>query len=323
MPSVEQPVVESSLNWVSRTLSFSQEVQYQFLYTVVAVLVIWILRFLVLRIIFRSRKDIRQQYHSRKISTYVAFGIGIIVIGRIWLPGFHSLVTFLGLLSAGLAIAMKDPLMNLAGWAFIIWRAPFSVGDRIQVGEHEGDVIDLRIFEFTLAEINNWVGGDMTTGRVIYVPNGVVFTKSIANYSKGGFPYIWNEIPVLITFESSWKKAKKLLEEIAVRHGKLLIESAEKEERTAAQKLFITSSDLTPKVYIRVEDSGVLLTLRYLCEPAKRRDSEEVVWSDILSTFSRYDDIDFAYPTRRLYDNLLEKKGAPKASGKPGGAPHK
>ncbi|MDP8213675.1 MAG: mechanosensitive ion channel [Candidatus Euphemobacter frigidus] len=323
MQSVEQPVVENALNWFSRTLSLGQAVQYQFLYTAIAVLVIWLLRFLMLRIIFRSRKDTRRQYHWRKISTYVAFGVGIIVIGRIWLPGFHSLVTFLGLLSAGLAIAMKDPLMNLAGWAFIIWRAPFNVGDRVQIGEQEGDVVDLRIFEFTLAEINNWAGGDMTTGRVIYVPNGVVFTKSIANYSKGGFPYIWNEISVLITFESNWKQAKKLLEEIAARHGKLLIESAEKEERTAAQKLFIHSSDLTPKVYIKVEDSGVLLTLRYLCEPARRRDSEEAVWSDILSAFSRYDDIDFAYPTQRFYDNLREKKGLPEASGKSGGSPHK
>jgi small-conductance mechanosensitive channel len=153
----------------------------------------------------------------------------------------------------------------------------------------------------------------MTTGRVIYVPNGVVFTKPVANYSKGGFPFIWHEIPVLITFESDWKKAKKLLEEIAARHGELFIETAKKEESSAAEKLFIQSSDMTPKVYTTVKESGVLLTLRYLCEPPSRREAEEAAWEDILDSFSRHKDIQFAYPTRRFYDNLLEGKETPKS----------
>ncbi len=310
MQTVEHTTLEAPIDLVSRTLSISQEIQFKLLYSVIAILLIWLLRFLVLRIAFRASKDTRNRYYWRKISSYLAFGLGAVLIGRVWLAGFHSLVTFLGLLSAGLAIAMKEPLMNLAGWAFIIWRAPFSVGDRIQVGDQEGDVIDIRIFEFALAEINNWVSGDMTTGRVIYVPNGVIFSKTVANYHKGGFPFIWNEIPVLITFESNWKKAKQLLEEIAARHGKLLIKSAEEEEQAASRKLFIHSSDLTPKVYTCVKESGVLLTIRYLCEPGPRREAEQAVWEDILTTFARHKDIDFAYRTSRLFNNLREGKTA-------------
>ena len=67
-------------------------------------------------------------------------------------------------------------------------------------------------------------------------------------------------------------------------------------------------SKLTPTVYTSVEDSGVLLTLRYLCEPRKRRDTEQAIWEDVLTEFSRCDDIDFAYPTQRFYDNILEGK---------------
>ena len=306
MLSPDQSVMGSSFSRVIKSLSLSQELQAQLLYSVIAILVIILIRFIVLRIVFRASKNTVRRFYWRKVTTYVSFGLAVVLVGRVWFAGFHSLMTFFGLLSAGLAIAMKDPLMNLAGWAFIIWRAPFSVGDRIQIGDQEGDVIDLRILEFTLSEINNWAGGDMTTGRVIYVPNGVIFTKPVTNYSKGGFPFIWNEIPVLITFESDWKKAKKLLEEIAARHGKLFIKTAEKEERTAAEKLFIHSSDLTPKVYTTVKDSGVLLTLRYLCEPPSRREAEQAAWEDILNTFSLHKDIQFAYRTQRYFDNLLE-----------------
>src|SRR2546425_13182228 len=68
--------------------------------------------------------------------------IGLLVIGRIWFAGFQSIATFLGLVSAGVAIALKDILVNLAGWVFLMWRRPFALGDRIQIGQHAGDVID-------------------------------------------------------------------------------------------------------------------------------------------------------------------------------------
>jgi small-conductance mechanosensitive channel len=148
-----------------------------------------------------------------KTSAYVAFALGVLVIVPLWFEGVKSASTFLGLLSAGLAIALRDPVVNLAGWAFILWRRPFEVGDRIQIGTHAGDVIDQRIFQFTLMEIGNWVGADQSTGRVVHIPNGKVFTEMLANYSKG-FQYIWDEIPVLITFESNWEKAKGILEGI-------------------------------------------------------------------------------------------------------------
>jgi small-conductance mechanosensitive channel len=97
-------------------------------------------------------------------------------------------------------------LANLAGWVFIVWRHPFRVGDRVQIGEHAGDVVDLRIFQFSLMEIRNWVEADQSTGKIIHIPNGIIFTSPLANYTHG-FNYLWNEIPITITFESDWEKA--------------------------------------------------------------------------------------------------------------------
>ena len=82
------------------------------------------------------------------------------MLGVIWLGNLTNLATYLGLVSVGLTIALSDPNANIAGWIFIFWQHPFDVGDRIQIGKHAGDVIDARIFQFTVLEIGNWVDAD-------------------------------------------------------------------------------------------------------------------------------------------------------------------
>lgn len=76
----------------------------------------------------------------------------------------------------------------------------------------------------------------------------------------------------------------------------------------AAKRFMIEYSTLQPKVYTTVKDSGVMLTIRYVCEPRKRRDTEEDVWEEILNKFAKRKDIDFAYPTTRFYSNVTEGK---------------
>ena len=275
-------------------------------YTFLALLGFWLLKKALLLVLLRD-KDVQVQYRIRKIITYIIYPLAFLVIGRIWFAGFEALTTYLGLLSAGLAIALQTPLVNLAGWAFILWRQPFKVGDRIQLGDDRGDVIDQRIFMFSLMEIGNWVDADQSTGRVIHIPNGKIFTEVLANYGQG-FQYIWNEIPVLVTFESDWRKAKKILNDIASHHGTSLSEPAAEKLREAAKKFMIFYKKLTPAVYTTVKDCGVMLTIRYLCDPRQRRGSEQAIWEDVLEAFAAHDDIDFAYPTQRFYHNDSEGK---------------
>lgn len=298
--------------WLPKIFAGSYGLQTKVLATVVAVLLLVAVRKLVLKFIFKRKSDVRVRYRWRKTSAYVAFGLGVFLVGRVWFEGFQSLSTFLGLLSAGVAIALKDPIVNLAAWGFIIWRQPLAVGDRIQIGEYRGDVIDQRIFMFTLMEIGNWVDAEQSTGRVVHVPNGKVFNEALANYSKG-FQYIWDEVPVLLTFESNWRKAKEILLEIGTKHGGSLSRSAEERIRRAARKFMIFYTKLTPTVYTCVKDSGVLLTIRYLCEPRQRRTNQQAIWEDVLDAFGHCNDIDFAYPTRRFYDNVSEGKSGARA----------
>ncbi len=292
---------------IEKVTGISAGIQIKVFSSLIIILALWFIRFIIVKLIHRSTSDVKTRYVWRKTLTYIAVLLGTLLVGSVWFRGFKQLSTFLGLVSAGIAIALKDPLTNMAGWLFIILRRSFKVGDRIQLGEHAGDVIDIRLFQFVMLEIGKWVDADQSTGRIIHVPNSKIFTQTLANYTAG-FQYIWNEIPVLITFESNWQKAKQLLEKIVRKHTEELGKAAEARIRRASRKFMIFYRNLTPIVYTSVKDSGVLLTLRFLIHPRKRRGIDQGIWEDILTEFNKCTDIDFAYPTRRFYRNDIEGK---------------
>jgi small-conductance mechanosensitive channel len=303
-------------DWINATLGIPGTYQLKIIGSIVLVLLVVLVRYLILRFSYRRYDDVRIRYRWRKTSTYVASVLVAVGLGGIWFQAFGSVATFIGLVSAGLTIALQTPITNLAGFVFILWRRPFEVGDRIEIGGTRGDVVDQRIFMFTMMEIGNWVDADQSTGRVVHVPNGQVFSEPLANYSRG-FQYIWHELPILVTFESNWQKAKEILTGIASEHAEHLSSEAEKRVKEAAKRFMIFYTTLTPTVYTKVADSGVLLTIRYLCEPRRRRGTEQAIWEDVLRAFAKCDDIDFAYPTQRFYNNVVEGKEGARAKPKP------
>jgi small-conductance mechanosensitive channel len=154
------------------------------------------------------------------------------------------------------------------------------------------------------------VDADQSTGRIIHIPNGMVFTRTQSNYSSG-FKFIWNEIGILLTFESNWTKAKELMLKIVSEHAKELSADAEKRIIEASKKYMIFYQYLTPIVYTSVKDSGIMLTMRYVCDPRKRRITEHEIWEDVLRAFATHVDIEFAYPTLRYYTRPDEKGDSP------------
>ncbi|HCX22591.1 MAG: mechanosensitive ion channel protein MscS [Flammeovirgaceae bacterium] len=295
------------IEWIEKTWRISETSQLKILYSLITFLILWTLRKLLVKLVNNKIENVREQYHWRNGVNNAYYIFLIIIIGSIWVDKMGSLATFFGLVTAGLAIALQDPIVNVAGWLFILIRKPFEVGDRIQIGDHAGDVIDIRFFQFTLNEINNWVDADQSTGRIIHVPNGQIFKLPQANYNQG-FLHIWNEIGILITFESNWQKAKDILSVIVKKHTEHLTKEAQEKLIEASKKYMIFYGTLTPIVYTAVKDSGVMLTMRYLVNPRKRRLTEHNIWEEVLQRFAESNDIDFAYPTQRIYLNPQEGK---------------
>lgn len=289
-------------NWLLDHWGISIHVQQKLIYSIIAIIIILFLRKMSIKIFLQRKEDVKERYYYTNAIRYTYSVILIITLVTIWFSEFRSIATILGLVGAALTIALKDPIVNLAGWLFILVRHPFKIGDRVQIGDHRGDVIDIRLFQFTINEIGNWVQADQSTGRIIHIPNGIVFTSSQANYSQG-FSYIWNEMNVTITFESDWKLAKSILDKIINEHTAHMSDSAKKSLIEVSKKFMIIYSKLTPIVYTNVKDSGVCLFMRYLVDPKMRRSTENLIWEDILTEFAKHESIQFAYPTQRVLIN--------------------
>ncbi|MEX0684535.1 MAG: mechanosensitive ion channel domain-containing protein [Balneolales bacterium] len=286
-------------NWIADILNFEPELTYKVIISLLIILTLLIFRGVVMRIVSRNVDDLGAHYKWKKNLTYLIVFIGAFLLGRIWVEGFQSIATFLGLIAAGLAIALRDIVADTAAWLYLIWRKPFEIGDRIEIGNIKGDVVDKRLFKFTLVEIENWVDAEQSTGRIMHIPNHKVFSDAIANYTAD-FQFIWNEIPVRLTFESDWKKAKVLLQEIADKHSANISNKAKTQLRKTAKTYMIVYTILTPTVYTTVKEFGPLLTIRYLTNPRTRRGTQQQIWEDILTEFEKHDDIQFAYPTSRF-----------------------
>ncbi len=304
-------MLETFYNFIESMLGVDQQTANKLVASFVILLTLWLIRLIAFRLISRRFTDQpRAFYNARRTVDYIMVLAGVFLVGRLWLDGIQSLATYLGLLSAGLVIALQDLLINLSGYVFITWRQPFVVGDRLQIGEVKGDVVDIRMFSFDLIEIGGRVGAEQSTGRIIHVPNGTVFKEDIANYNQG-LPYIWDEIPFVVTFESDWRKAKQLLEAIVTRHAPDVREGVEKYNRSVHKRYVIAYRMLTPIVYTQIVDNGVELTMRFMLEPRKRRGIEQVIYEDVLDAFGPHWDIDFAYPTHREYIHYHERKEPP------------
>lgn len=262
------------------------------------IIIAWSVNQLAANRIHKKIKDVKRYYHIKKTLHYVSVVISTILILFIWISQLGTLPTVLGLFSAGIAIALKDLFTNIAAWFFIIWRKPFEVEDRIAINGVAGDVIDQRLFQFTVNEIHS-ESGDQSTGRIIHIPNSMIFTTELTNYGQG-FEYVWSELKIVLTFESNWEKAKQKFLEIAETNAEYLDLDAEKRLREAARLYMIYYSKLTPIVYTSIESHGIALSIRYLCEPRKKRSVNERISEAVLLYVQKTPDIEFAYPTSRV-----------------------
>lgn len=273
------------------------------LHDIVITLAVYILlRWALNRTLQRTVKDDDMRFRVGKASSYILKGLLLVVLAQLVAQNRWSAASFVGLLSAGIAFVFREPILNIAGWLFIIIRKPFSLGDRVQVGEQQaGDVIDIGLHDFSILEIGNWVQADQSTGRIIHVPNSVVFTKAIANYHQG-FPYLWHELEVAITFQSDWKLALDKLQSIASRHTEVSRQEQAKvvEELARQEDYLIRFKHLTPIVYLKKSEYALTLTVRYCCDPRARRSTESGLWQLILEAFAETDSIELAYPTQTV-----------------------
>ncbi|MBT8201943.1 MAG: mechanosensitive ion channel [Acidimicrobiia bacterium] len=274
--------------------------QARLIVTVSVLAAAFIIRLIVLRIVRRRVDDTEIWYRTQKLTSYGGTFVVFIVITFVWFQ-VSNIGAWIGVVSAGIAIALADILRNFAGWGYILLRRPFKIGDRIEIDGQAGDVVDVRSQRFSILEIKGWVDADQSTGRIIQIPNGLLFARPLANYTEG-FPYIWHEIPMLVTFESDWKRAEEMMNEALAEHApSMASEEARRAIREASTEYRIRYTHLTPTSYITVKESGVMVTGRAIIPVRSRRHVDTTLWRSLLEMIEADDSVALAYPTVRTY----------------------
>lgn len=267
--------------------------------SVVSILIFYLFTTLVCRIINRRIEDVRKKYNARKTVYYIAALLMLLCLAVLWIKDLGKLTVILSVLGAGLVVSLQELILCIAGWFIIAFRKPFDTGDRIEIGGIKGDVIDIKFLQTSLLEIGNWVKEDQSTGRVIHMPNSMVFRHAVFNYTRD-FEFIWNEIKIVVTFESDWEKAREIILSHAQKEADRIKREVDRLIRRMATQYLIYYEKLTPIVYVKIVGHGVELSLRYLTEAKKRRSTQDEISRQILDEFEKESGINFAYETFRI-----------------------
>ena len=122
-------------------------------------------------------KNPREYYRKRSLLTTVLTVAGTLAIALVWARLVPHHGTFFGLIGAGLAVALREPLLSIAGRIAIFAGRIYDAGDRVQMGGASGDVIDIGFIYTRIMEIGNWIGGDQYSGRILQFPNAQIFRR--------------------------------------------------------------------------------------------------------------------------------------------------
>ena len=239
----------------------------------------------------------------------------VLIVAFFYIDNATYLITILGFASAGIAIAMKDWFMNIFGWFVIVSTGNFKVGDRIKIvlqnGQVEiiGDVVDITISRIVIHEdvtLTSYVK-NRRAGRIIFVPNNIIFTNPLFNYTHNGLRAVWDGIDIVITFDSNHKKAEYLAKEITKKYSKGYTDITRKQLNKLRNVYNIKNTQVEPRIYTFIGEYGVVISCWYLNSYATLNLRSKIS-SEILDAFSKEDDIEIAYNTLDIKMNKKEEK---------------
>lgn len=245
------------------------------------VLVVVIVALLLRRTASRYVNNPVERYRVRKAITFLSYLAVILIVIAVFSERLATLGVTLGVVGAGVALALQDVITSIAGWATISTGNVYKTGDRIQMSGIRGDVIDIGVFRTTLMEIGEWVNGDLYTGRIVRVANNAVFKEAVYNYSAD-FPFVWDEITLPVKYGGDYKLAGEILNRVAKGLLGEYVASAKATWESVAKKYLIEKAQIEPMVTLVANDNWVEFTLRYITDYKLRRHTRHELFTRIL-----------------------------------------
>ena len=282
-----------------------ENIQIRKLITLLVTIFISILFFTIIKLALRKyARNIDNIYLINKILNILNFTIAILIVMFFYIDNATYLITILGFASAGIAIAMKDWFMNIFGWFVIITTGNFKVGDRIKIvlqnGNIEivGDVIDITISRIVIHEdvtLTSYIK-NRRAGRIIFVPNNVVFTNPIFNYTHSGLKTVWDGIDIVITFDSNYKKAEYIAKEVVKKYSKGYTDITRIQLNRLRANYNIKNTNIEPRIFTFIGEYGIVISCWYLNSYATLNLRSKIS-ADLIEAFNKEEDIKIAYNT--------------------------
>ena len=220
----------------------------------------------------------------------------ILTIVSLWFDDPQRLATALGLVTAGLAFALQRVITAVAGYFVILRGKTFNVGDRIVMGGVRGDVIALNFMQTTIMEMGQpwpvqeadpamWVHARQYSGRIVTVTNAKIFDEAVYNYTRD-FDLLFEEMVLPIKFDADHGRAEAIMLEAVRRHTVQITHIGEREVKELQRRYFLKEPELEPRVYWRITDNWLEMTVRFLARDHGTRELKDAISRDILAGFN-------------------------------------
>jgi small-conductance mechanosensitive channel len=191
-----------------------------------------------------------------------------------------------GLVTAALAIATQKLVTSFASYLLIKRKRIFAVGDRIKIGALSGDVLSIGFLHTRLLEMGQppnvnaqeepgmWVRARQFSGRIITVTNDKVFDEAVYNFTHA-FPFIWEEIHLPVPYQADHARAEHILLDAAIGTTREVCDAARQAIRAFDEKYGVSMDQPDPRVYWRLTDNWLELTVRFIVPERGVRDVKD------------------------------------------------
>jgi small-conductance mechanosensitive channel len=253
------------------------------LFVLLAIIILifsWILR----KTIIKTVSDNKIRYRIKKIVRVISYVL-ILLLALISFTGNVQYFTLsIGLISAGIAFALQEVILSIAGWVSIFSSNIYKPGDRIELEQVKGDVIDIGILRTTLMEIGEWVKGDNYSGRIVQISNSNVFKGVVRNYSTD-FPFVWDQIALPVKYGSDLALTSETIKLIAEKQLKDYTAFAKEHWKKMVKKYLIENANTDPVITLELNDNWIEFNLRYVVDYKKRKSTKHLLYSSIHKAF--------------------------------------
>lgn len=239
------------------------------------------------RAVFRYVQDPRRRSRFLLLRKIVLWALVVAIAAATFATELGSLATFAGLITAGLAVAMQRVLVSVVGYFFLIGKYGIRVGDRVQVGNVTGEVIDLGLVRLHLMELSGQ-GSMSPTGRVVAFANSIIFQASGGLFKQiPGINLAWHEITATLPAGTDPAALKTRLfdavSNVLKDYREDILRQTQEIQRTAASH---GGGDAQPQVQLRFSASGIDAIVRYPVELQHAAEIDERVSREVLNVVS-------------------------------------